>query len=607
MNNALRFFLIGISALTLAAQSLHLKTREISTATQAAGVDANGFGKISPVSISGNGHWLVQFSQEPTAEVVAALRQQGVRVLADVPENGLLVVANGAMDLSSLGARFTSTIPAADKVSPLVSENFLAGRNSLQLTDGADRMMLIELHPDVDANQVRGQLLRMGVTPRDNPDLHSQHLMISVDGAAAKTLSSIAALDEVSYIFPASNELAKGVTSRACNGAITFNGPMTQATATYGDGWDGPGRGAASLTYVYGKMTSRLDVTAAKAEIQRAMAEWSKVINVRWTAGTNANGTKTINIFFATGSHGDGYPFDTQGGVLAHTFYPAGMNPEPIAGDFHLDDAENWKIGVNTDLFSVSLHELGHALGLGHSDNPNSVMYPYYKMVTTLSEEDKSTVLKLYAASTGNNTPTSNPPANPPSNPTNPPANPTAAPLSLTVNAPAATTTAASISLTGSANGGTGAIAITWTAGSASGVATGTAAAWSVNVALAMGANNVTVTATASGASVSKSFTITRTAENNGDKTAPTVTLTSPSTGTATTAAATFALRGTANDNKGVTSITWATNFGASGTASGTTSWSASIPLLKGANTVTVRAFDAAGNSSWRTAVITRQ
>jgi hypothetical protein len=46
--------------------------------------------------------------------------------------------------------------------------------------------------------------------------------------------------------------------------------------------------------------------------------------------------------------------------------------------------------------------------------------------------------------------------------------------------------------------------------------------------------------------------------------------------------------------------------MGQSGTASGTTSWSAPIPLLVGSNVVTIRAYDTAGNSGWRSVVVTR-
>jgi hypothetical protein len=57
-----------------------------------------------------------------------------------------------------------------------------------------------------------------------------------------------------------------------------------------------------------------------------------------------------------------------------------------------------------------------------------------------------------------------------------------------------------------------------------------------------------------------------------------------------------------------VTGVTWTSNSGASGTATGTRLWAAdSIPLLRGTNLIMIRATDAAGNTAWRSLVITRR
>ena len=67
-------------------------------------------------------------------------------------------------------------------------------------------------------------------------------------------------------------------------------------------------------------------------------------------------------------------------------------------------------------------------------------------------------------------------------------------------------------------------------------------------------------------------------------------------------------LRGTARDNVGVVEVTWSDSTGASGKAQGTTNWATDeLPLREGANTLTVRARDAAGNVGWRAVVVTRR
>lgn len=568
-----------ISGVAAAQTSLILKTRKVRTDPAQVVIETQG------ASPSGSGHLLMQFNHPPTAGQISELASRGVAVLADVPEDGLLVSVGGPVRLGGLGVRYAAPIAAADKISPLAATN-------------ANGYLLVEFYPDVNLNDARGLLLNAGATLGGNPDLGPHNLMIQTSDM--QLVRSLAELDEVSYIFPASNELAQGIPVRPCVGALTTNGATTQSIPTYGNGWDGPGLGAATVFYYYTNVTSQLNAAAAKAEISRAMAQWSSVVKVTWAPGTSAMANQTVNIIWATYAHGDAYPFTGPGGVLAHTFYPANPNPEPIAGDMHLNDAETWGIGVNTDLFSVTLHELGHALGLGHSDNPNDVMYPYYKTNTSLQPGDIAAIQTLYAAQTG---------AAPAPTPT-----PSGSALTLTVNAPASTTTATTVNLSGSAAAGSGAITVTWSMASSSGSAMGSAAAWSIpNIALAMGVNTITVTAAAGSTHVSQVVTVTRQAASTtppsgggSDTTPPTLTIGSPGATSVSTSAATIAFSGTSSDNVGVTKVTWSTNTGSSGTANGTTSWSATIPLLVGSNVVTVRAYDAAGNSGWRSIVVTR-
>src|SRR2546426_691862 len=90
------------------------------------------------------------------------------------------------------------------------------------------------------------------------------------------------------------------------------------------------------------------------------------------------------------------------------------------------------------------------------------------------------------------------------------------------------------------------------------------------------------------------------------DATPPTVIITSPATSpTYSTGSNTLTLTGTASDNEGVAQVSWTNSQGSSGTATGTTNWTASgIVLLPGTNVLTVTATDAAGNAGAATLTV---
>ena len=582
---------LRISAITLVLASVAFAQAPLRLKNRVVSADA-AVSKMELAIPIGRVHRIVQFSSTPTQGTIDALTASGITVLAPVPVNGLLVtldgdrmsaaaadaLINGSDPFAAFDVTYVVPLDPADKISPLVANN---------------GNFLVEFHHDVDPAEVRGLILNLGLILIENPDLATNHLLVHFDDA--NQIAALAADDRIAYIFPASDELSIGAPSRAYAGALTLGGEVGQYIATNGTGWDGAGLSAAALSYVFSQITTKVPSDLAKSEIQRAMAEWSKVIKVTWTQAFSATAAKTVNIIFASGSHGDAYPFDGRGGILAHTFYPAPPNPEPIAGDMHFDDDESWHIGANTDVFSVALHELGHALGLGHSDNPNDVMYPYYKQVTTLAAGDKAAILTMYAAQDSSPVPP---------NPT-PPPTPAPATLTLTVQPPLTTTAGAIATLTGSVSGETGSVTVTYSLNGATGFAQMNGNTWTIlNLPLAIGSNTITIHAADSSRNVSQIITITRQAVNaSKDTTPPTLTI---NTSMTSTSLPTCTVSGTASDNVQVASITWSTAAGQSGFVTGIATWTAQVPILIGFNQITIRATDTSGNSAARTLTVRR-
>lgn len=114
------------------------------------------------------------------------------------------------------------------------------------------------------------------------------------------------------------------------------------------------------------------------AQITLAFAAWSSVANITFIEVTDGGG------LFNTDPVADirigGHFFDGPSGILAHGFFPP-TNGVTAAGDIHFDKDDFWVIGFpgpGFDIFQVAAHEIGHAIGLGHTGVPSSLMNPSY-------------------------------------------------------------------------------------------------------------------------------------------------------------------------------------------------------------------------------------
>lgn len=154
--------------------------------------------------------------------------------------------------------------------------------------------------------------------------------------------------------------------------------------------------GKLEISYCLLNGTAKIDNDSERTVISQAFDLWSRNTPLSFTEVSNCQQADIV-MGWATGEHGDGDPFDGPGDVLAHASFP---NPYDDRSVFlHFDDDERWVDSntQNVDLLTVAAHEIGHNLGLAHSNDPDALMYPRYSGPHRfLGEDDIAGVQSLY-------------------------------------------------------------------------------------------------------------------------------------------------------------------------------------------------------------------
>lgn len=164
--------------------------------------------------------------------------------------------------------------------------------------------------------------------------------------------------------------------------------------------------GRNNITYSFQNGTIDIQNNDEQNAIRQAFQIWADYANIIFTEIAQ-NGD--IRISWAVGDHGDGAgnSFDgaaPAGRLLAHAFLPDPNNNESLLGDVHFDDDETWTMNERPpfseqpiDLVTVAAHEIGHALGLGHSNVACALMTAMYTgSHRYLSQDDIDGIQSIY-------------------------------------------------------------------------------------------------------------------------------------------------------------------------------------------------------------------
>jgi peptidoglycan hydrolase-like protein with peptidoglycan-binding domain len=134
-----------------------------------------------------------------------------------------------------------------------------------------------------------------------------------------------------------------------------------------------------NLTYAFGNLSAQVDNNVARNAVRRAFNTWAAAGVGLTFSEVAQNQNPDIVIEWRQAADPD---HSMVGGVLAHADFPPGCSvivinpPLPI----HYDDQEHtWVDGAvanGFDIETLALHEIGHCLGMLHTNVNGSVMFP---------------------------------------------------------------------------------------------------------------------------------------------------------------------------------------------------------------------------------------